>query len=151
MRLLFPYRWKRIGWLLAIPSAVLMIAVLYFQFGLPFLYYKSAWPTRFSNGGTLFVLQDHDFTREVGSVLLIIGLLMIAFSKEKQEDERIQALRLESLLWAVYVNSALLILCIIFLYDVVFLVVMTYNICTPLILFIARFQFVLYTDRKALV
>jgi hypothetical protein len=75
---------------------------------------------------------------------------MIAFSKEKVEDERINTLRLESLLWAVYINTILLILAIIFLYGEAFLQVMTYNICTPLILFIARFNSVMFKDKRKL-
>ena len=149
--LLFPHRWRRIGWLLAIPCAALMIAVLHFGFTFPFLDYETGLPEhQLFGSGTLFQLNSHNFTGEVGSVPLIAALLLVAFSKEKQEDERIRTLRLESLLWAVYVNSALLVLCIIFLYGGLFLSVMVYNICTPLILFIARFRLVLYMDKRSL-
>lgn len=57
----------------------------------------------------LFGLHRHNFTDEVGSLLLIAGLLMIAFSREKEEDERTVKLRLESLLWAAFdpVHSAI--------------------------------------------
>lgn len=52
---------------------------------------------------TLQLLLPHRYKR--------IGWI-IAFSKEKDEDERIAAIRLESLLWAVLINSILLILAI---------------------------------------
>ena len=61
-----------------------------------------------------FTIQTNNFTDELGGILLIIGLLLIAFSKEKDEDERISRVRLESLLWATLVNSILLIFCILF-------------------------------------
>lgn len=52
---------------------------------------------------TLQLLLPHRYKR--------IGWI-IASSKEKDEDERIAAIRLESLLWAVLINSILLILAI---------------------------------------
>jgi hypothetical protein len=97
-----------------------------------------------------FNIHRHNFTDEVGSLLLIAGLLMIAFSREREEDERTVKLRLESLLWAVYVNSAWMMFAIIFFYDVLFARIRTYNICTPLILFIARYNFVMYKERRTL-
>ena len=151
-RFLFPHKYRLIGWVLAIPSFVLMLFVLHKDFHFSFLdYHKDGKLTVFyDTGNFLFGLGSHNFTDEVGSLLLITGLLMIAFSREKDEDERTVKLRLESLLWAVYVNSAWMMLSIIFFYDTLFANIMTYNICTPLILFIARFNFVMYKERRTL-
>ena len=148
-KFLLPHKMKRIGWLLAIPAAILMIAWMHFSFSFSFLdYYRKEAHLSFDEG-MLFTIQIHNFTDEVGGIILIIGLLLIAFSREKDEDERIAKLRLESLLWAVLVNSILIILAIIFFYNGLFLSVMVYNICTPLILFIARFNLILYFERKS--
>jgi small-conductance mechanosensitive channel len=148
-KFLLPHKMKKIGWLLAIPAAVLMILYMHFDFTFSFLdYYRKAAHISFDNG-FLFNIQSNNFTDEIGSIVLIIGLLFIAYSREKDEDERIAKLRLESLLWAVLVNSILIILAIIFFYSVQFLRIMAYNICTPLILFIARFNLILYFERKS--
>jgi hypothetical protein len=124
-----------------------MLFVLHADFAFQFLNYSKAPDIFFSDGNFLFNLRSHNFTDELGSLLLIIGLLLIAFSRERVEDERITRLRMESLLWAVYVNFAWLIFSIIFFYNGLFADIMTYNICTPLILFIARFNWVMYKDR----
>src|ERR1700749_487378 len=42
---------------------------------------------------------------------LVIGLLLVAFSKEKIEDEQIWQLRADSLQWAIYVNYGIFIIC----------------------------------------
>ena len=79
---------------------------------------------------------------------MLVGLSLVAFSKEKDEDERISKLRLESLLWAVFVNTIFIIFSVVFFYSTLFLSIMTYNICTTLILFIIRFNLLIYFDRK---
>ena len=136
IKLLLPNRAKIWGWIIAIPSFILMMLYLQFDFTFSFLDYaqKNVKKISFDNG-LLFNIQFNNFTDEVGSILLIIGLLLIAFSKEKDEDERISQLRLESLLWATLLNSALIILSIIFFYNELFLKVMAYNVCSTLIFF----------------
>jgi len=149
-RLLLPNRYKLIGWMITIPSFLLMLAVLHGDFAFQFLTYSSDADDlhRLFFSGTLFSLHSNNFTDEIGGILLIVGLLFTAFSKEKDEDERIAALRLESLLWAVLINSILLILAMIFLYNGLFLHAMAYNICTTLILFIIRFNLKLYSEKR---
>jgi small-conductance mechanosensitive channel len=151
-RLLLPNRYKLVGWIIAIPSFLLMLAVLHADFAFSFLTYsRGGDDIRLLFGkGFLFDIHVNNFTDETGGILLIIGLLLIAFSKEKDEDERIAAIRLESLLWAVLINSILLVLAIIFLYNGLFLQAMAYNICTTLILFIARFNLKLYSEKRKL-
>lgn len=149
-RFLFPHKYRLIGWVLTVPSFVLMLLVMHADFSLSFLQYGGNSILGFDGEKFLFGIHRHNFTDEVGSLLLIAGLLMIAFSREKEEDERTVQLRLESLLWAVYVNSAWMMFSIIFFYDTLFANIMTYNICTPLILFIARFNFVMYKERRTL-
>ena len=148
-KFLLPNRLKSVGWIIAIPSFILMILNLQFGFTFPFLDYavKGLKNISFDNG-FLFNIQYNNFTDEVGGVLLIIGLLLITFSKEKDEDEMISKLRLESLLWAVFINSVLIILSIILFYNELFLKIMAYNICTTLILFIIRFSLTIYFERK---
>lgn len=149
-RFLFPHRYRRVRWIIALPAFVLMLLTLHADFEFKFLDYGGGSMHGLFDKSFLFNLHLHNFTDEIGSLLLIIGLLLIAFSRERVEDERIAKLRLESLLWAVYVNFAWLIFSIIFFYNELFLEIMTYNICTPLILFIIRYNVVMYNDRKVL-
>ncbi|MBX2924536.1 MAG: hypothetical protein KF746_20210 [Chitinophagaceae bacterium] len=150
-KFLLPNRFKHAGWIIALPALVLMILNIHFGFAFHFLDYavKGTENIAFDNG-FLFNIQYNNFTDEIGSVLLLVGLLLIAFSKEKDEDERISRLRLESLLWAVLVNTLLIILSIILIYNTLFLSIMAYNICTTLILFIIRFNLTIYYDRKSI-
>jgi hypothetical protein len=69
---------------------------------------------------------------------------MVGFSKEKIEDEYIASIRMNALVWAVFVNYSLLIVAFIFIYDLSFLNVMAYNMFTVLLLFIIRFHYLLF-------
>jgi len=148
-KFLLPSSAKIWGWIIAIPAFVLMILYLQFGFTFSFLDYAKNNVQKISfDNGLLFNIQYNNFTDEIGSILLIIGLLLIAFSKEKDEDERISQLRLESLLWATLMNCLLIVLSIIFFYNELFLKIMAYNICSTLILFIIRFNLTIYFERK---
>lgn len=146
-KFLLPSRAAKIGWLLAIPSLVLMFAHIQFGFTLDFLDFQSN-HSGFFEDGFLWDLPSNNFTDEIGTVVLLIGLLLVALAKHPQEDERISQMRLESLLWAILVNTLLIIICVIVFYGTVFLQIMAWNIATPLMLFIARFHFTLLMEKR---
>ena len=81
-------------------------------------------------------------------VPFIIGALLVSFSKEKNEDEFIAEIRLSSLLWAVWVNYILLLVSFLLVYGSPFIEVMVYNMFTTLLIFIVRFNHLLYRNRK---
>ncbi|GAA4100188.1 hypothetical protein GCM10022392_25830 [Mucilaginibacter panaciglaebae] len=87
---------------------------------------------------------------DVLQVGIILSFLFIGFSKERIEDEQLAQLRLDSLQWSVYVNYALLILCIVFFYNWTFLSVMMFNVITPLIFFIVRFRWKIYSLNRSI-
>lgn len=83
---------------------------------------------------------------EIAMTLFIVSGLIFAFSKEKIEDEMVAKIRLESLVWATYLNYAVLLFCILFIYGLPFLNVMMYNMFTLLLFFIIRFHWMLYKN-----
>lgn len=147
---LFPNQYKRLGWFLFIPGIILGIAFLIYESDITFLNIKVftiAEQAIFSNSN-FFSFTENNVLDEIASILIIIGALLIAFSKEKSEDEFISKIRLESLVWATYINYAILILAIIFVYDMSFLWVLMFNMFTLLIFFLARFNWALYKSKK---
>lgn len=75
---------------------------------------------------------------------------MIAFSKEKNEDEYIATVRLESLQWGIYINYGLLAILTWCFYGFDYLGIMIYNMFTPLVFFILRFHYVIIKNRRTL-
>ena len=141
-RLLLPHGCRTIGYILLVPFLALGIAYMGWDYMLPWLSYHS------TQKGILDFMNTN-FTDELATIGMIISLVLIAFSKEKIEDEAIQFFRLEALQWAVYANYLVLILAVLFCYGGLFFTVMTINLFTVLIIFIARFRYVLYQYNKA--
>lgn len=147
---LFPNRFKKIGWLLFIPGIILGIVYLVYQSDISLFNIKVfaiAEEAIFSDAN-FFSISENNVLDEISSILLIIGALLIAFSKEKSEDEFISKIRLESLVWATYINYAILILAIIFVYDITFLWVLVFNMFTLLVFFLIRFNWALYKSKN---
>lgn len=90
-------------------------------------------------------IKDDIFPELIGIILILSGLIF-AFSKEKTEDEMVAKIRLESLVWATYINYGILLLCILFVYGMSFLDVMEYNMFTLLLFFIIRFHWMLFKN-----
>ncbi|MBR2629314.1 MAG: hypothetical protein IKD24_06480 [Alistipes sp.] len=91
-----------------------------------------------SSGVIHDILNIIDSSVELFTNIAIIGsiicMLLITCSKEKVEDEMISEIRQQALLFALYVNSAILIVASLIFYSFDFLHVMMYNMFTiPLI------------------
>ncbi len=91
---------------------------------------------------------EDDIFPELLGIILILSGLMFAFSKEKTEDEMISKIRIESLVWATYINYVVLLFCILFIYGLAFFNVMIYNMFTLLFFFIVRFHWMLYKNSQ---
>jgi hypothetical protein len=92
----------------------------------------------------------NNLTNELAGLGAIVGLLLIAFSKERVEDEMISRLRLDALQWSIYANYLILAVAILTIYDGAFLTVMIYNMFTVLLVFIGRFRWLLHRHTNTL-
>ncbi|MEA5256484.1 hypothetical protein VB264_01740 [Arcicella aquatica] len=146
---LFPYQYKFVGWTLTILFLLIWIVGAITKTGLDFftitLPFKYALQDSFGASSNETTLNLGDEFIVIG---LIVGMILIAFSKEKVEDEYVSQVRLETLQWAIYINFVLLIVATIFVYGTYYFNVMIYNMFTPLLFFIGRFYYVLYLKSK---
>jgi hypothetical protein len=92
---------------------------------------------------------DHLFFMAT-SLMVTVGLFLVAFSKEKIEDEQISQLRLDSLQWAVFLNYLVLIVGLVFISNSEIKHVLQLNIWIPLIFFIVRFRWLNYRLNRSL-
>jgi hypothetical protein len=151
-KLLLPHRYKRIGWFILIPATILGVILTVNGDSPDWLHTKvfALFADEPLGQSRSFAIIDTDITYTIVGALFIIGALLVGFSKEKQEDEFIAGLRLSSLLWAVWVNYVLLLFAFLFIYGLSFLTVMEYNMFTVLIIFIVRFNYILYKNAIAI-
>ncbi len=109
-KILLPHRYQLLGWILFLPFAVLLFSENYLSFSFSWLEFGT-----YKDG--LLENSKENFTNEIALIGVFISLFLIAFSREIEEDEYIQKLRLNSLLMACYVNSFILILGTMLFYD----------------------------------
>ena len=149
-RFLISHSFKPIGWVLFIAGLVLGIILLVNDFDYPSIEVQ-VFPligedSPFSNPP--FQWHFNNISDELASILIIVGGIIVSFSKTKNEDEYIAKIRSESLIWATYVNYFVLILAIMFVFDMSFFHVLIYNMFTVLLFFIVRFHYILYKTSK---
>lgn len=156
-KFLLPNYLRPIGWMLIIPGFILGYLNVFQSYEI------AGFGLQLREKGTLFTPAFENFTNELALTLVIAGLLFIAFARLKREDELTANLRLNALYWAVLVNYALygvFLLLAIFndiaktneLFNVIDwltgnLKFMIYNLFMPLVLFIARFNYLLHKSK----
>lgn len=130
---LFPAYCKKIGWIATVPFMMVCILLL------AEAHIRGTYIYDFLGG----------YLDETGCVGLIIALLLVAFSREKDEDEYVARLRSSSLIWAVIVNYLILIVLILSLYGLLFLYAAWINMFLVLVLYIIKFNVSLYKFRRS--
>ena len=146
--LLLSNKFKKIGWIVLVPSFIIGLYLTVTGVEPDWLRGNmlSVFPSL--SGDRYFTIINVHLVNTIVGLLFIAGGLLVGFSKEKNEDEYISRLRLSSLLWAVLVNYALLSVAFVFVYDTAFLSVMVYNMFTVLIIFIIRFNYTLFRSKS---
>ncbi len=156
VKYLLAHKFKIIGWILFVPAVFLGIYQLasgeepeWLTFKVPALF-----NTDFVIGDGLekhrsFVkIIENNWADEILSIMILLSALLLVFSEEREEDEYVMKLRLEALLWAALVNAVVLLFCILFIYDFLFFNVMILNLFLLFFLFIARFHWVLFKQKR---
>jgi hypothetical protein len=165
-RFLFPNWCKKVGWVLmtgAVFVSILPVLLSFFfhiwqwhpfRFVRIFAFYNSGFPfPGMSNGPEVgfFKVITYDIGYTLFNLVFISGSLLVAFATEKNEDEYINRVRLDSLLWAVYINFIGIIIADVAIYGFMFLqLVVMLNLYSIPLIFIARFNYVLIRDKRIL-
>lgn len=148
---LLPNKYKNLGWILFISGLIggMFITTTDYESKALTIKVLSIYNDSFlgSDKG-FFKIIENSFVDELIAICIIVGGLIVGFSKEKIEDEFIYKLRKDSLVWAIIANYIILLFTIIFIYDMVFFDVLVYNMFTPLIFFIVRFNFLKLKTRS---
>ncbi len=149
-KLLLPNKFKMIGWVILIPATIAGILLTITGYEADWLSSRVfAFFNEEAFGHTQFFnMITVNITNTLIGSIFIVGAMLVCFSKEKKEDEFIANLRLSSLLWSVWVNYALLLIAFLFVYGLAFFNVMICNMFTILIIFIIRFNYILYKNSK---
>jgi hypothetical protein len=143
-KFLFPHQYKKIGWILFL-GALLTLSYLWiieYDFDDHFKITVFAITDNALFGKNhFFELMQNGILDEILTILIIVGALLVSFSKTKIEDELINKIRLESLALATYINYGFIILSTLFVYGFDYLNIVLFNLFTILIFFILIFHY----------
>jgi hypothetical protein len=145
------HRFKPWGWLLSVSAVVVWVLYNTMKEKLHLDIVVNAVTIVPDNG--LFqsdkkgMITQIDLVPNLAGVMFLVGGLFLLLAKEKREDEYINAIRLNALHWAVTINYVLLLLCFLLMHGFGFLNVMLYNMFTVFIIYIARFQYLLFHNK----
>ena len=141
-------RFKKVGWVLLIVAILFRIAdsVLDIDSEIFTFNVLSIVSARGLEEGSWFTVHQEDISYTLFSCLFIGGGLLIMFSKERAEDEFIQSLRMNALMWSILVHFVLLMIAFLGVYGLPFLGVVFYNTYTVLVIFILRFYYLLHKN-----
>ena len=149
---LLPNKYKLFGWILflmGIIAGILMYAQLIdgelLNMKVLTIYNGDS---IFGDKKGFFQIIENGVLDELVAIFIIVGGLIVGFSREKIEDEFIYKLRKDSLVWAIIFNYVILIFALLFVYGFTFFDVLVFNMFTPLIFFIVRFNFLKLKTRS---
>ena len=145
--LLLPRICKLIGSIL-LPFAITWLVVGYLgnKTVFPFLEYKNVTATKsFFPSDFIFSKSfSTDFNGELSILTTLICLFMMAFSREKVEDEYVRSVRLSALQVSIYANYIILAIASLLFYGFSYVYVLQANLFTMLIIFIIVFYYKLH-------
>lgn len=85
---------------------------------------------------------------EISGFLLLAGLFLISFSREKHETEQLDALRLKAFFLTAYLNFAFLLGCLFFTYGMAFMYMLMVNMGFGLLAYTITFRILHYQSLK---
>jgi len=146
---LLPYRFKIVGWILTIPAFAtglwFMIAEPDFEamtFMVPAIIGET--DGSFIGETGYFIMNRNNLMDELIGTVLMAGLLLLCFTRERQEDEYIARVRYESMQWAVLVQMLVFIIAMLSIYGLPFWNFMLVNLFLLPLVFVIRYYFLIF-------
>ena len=146
MTFLLPRNFRFLGILFFIIGLILGIAR--FKYGFKpdaldldtFAVYSSYLETKFMQ------VVRNNFGEEIAGILMVVGLFLMAFAREKTENELTSRLRLKSFFIAAYINFAFLLAAFLFTFGMAFVYMLMLNMGMGLLVYTGAFRFLLYLN-----
>jgi len=101
-------------------------------------------------GSKFMQVIKNQLLEEMAGVLLIIGLFLIAFTREKDEDEKTNEFRLRAFFIAAYATVIFVLISLLFTYGMAFMYMILANMALWLIVYIISFRLMLAGHRRNL-
>ena len=142
---LLPVGFKKVGLWMVAPFLVLCVLCLcgtmdnvVISATMPALADYSGW----------FTMNETDLIDEIAMFGLLVSLVFIGLSRERDEDEMTAHIRMQSFVWSAWATSAAIALGIFFVYGTEFVTFMLVAMYLYLMLYAIKFNLAMYRERK---
>ena len=95
-----------------------------------------------------FTMNETALIDEIAMFGLLVSLVFIGLSRERDEDEMTAHIRMQSFVWSAWATSAAIALGIFFVYDLEFVTFMFVAMYLYLALYAIKFNLAMYRERK---
>lgn len=136
MNLFLPNKIRIYGWVILLFGIILGVSRFYFGIKPEFLNIKVfAVYSKYFETNYFTVIENH-VSEELTALLLLVGLFIISFTKEKIENDSVTSIRYKSLILTFYINTVLVVLSFLFVYGFGFINILVINVFSPFIIYI---------------
>ena len=147
---LLPHNFKMIGLIMLVPFLVACIWLLcgpcegdWFIVDVPALFTLDIAST-----SEWFGMTATDPVNEISMLGLLVSLVLIALSKEKDEDEMTAVVRMQSFVWSFWCTAILMLVAILFVYDLAFMYFAFASVFVCFIMYICKFNYEMIKIRR---
>ena len=95
-----------------------------------------------------FGMTVTDPVNEICMLGLLVSLVFIALSKEKDEDEMTAVVRMQSFVWSFWCTAILMLIAILFVYDLAFMYFSFASVFVCFIMYICKFNYEMIKIRR---
>ena len=149
---LLPTRFKKLGLCMLVPFVIMaalqvfggetLTRYTYWELPLPAIY------DGLMGDGKWFSMAIDTIYDEIWTIGLLLSLTFIALAKEKDEDEMISKIRLESMAWALWVTVVLFALETLWVFGFAYMESTFLTLFIYLIIFILKFNYEMYQLKR---
>ena len=147
---LLPHGFKRVGLIMLVPFLAACIWLLcgpcegdWFIVDVPALFTLDIAST-----SEWFSMTVTDPVNEICMLGLLVSLVFIALSKEKDEDEMTAVVRMQSFVWSFWCTAVLMLVAILFVYDLAFMYFAFASVFVCFIMYICKFNYEMIKIRR---
>lgn len=146
---LMPNGWRPLGIIFFTIGIILLILKYKFNLKPDFLDLKVFAIYSFYIEAKTFTIITHQMIADIAGILLLTGLFILSFTKEKMESDVIDSLRLKAFFLAAYINLFYLLVSILFFFGFGFVGALTLYMVVWLAAYFLVFRVLIYKKNKA--
>ena len=94
----------------------------------------------------IFGITQTNLADEMAIILLLFGLALLAVSKQKLEKDHYMKMRVNALVWSVFLNTILMVVAALTFFGMGYLIILIINAFSQLVIYLILFNILLVSD-----